>query len=445
MSLKNLDQANGKWVIHGERKQCVIGRDSFKLANMMSLFFVGEGQAWQTKALQWIDLNQQLLGEHVVLRVFGETGGWPSIEDGKGMFGSPPRDAGIWNLEELRQIVAEDRKLRRLTDINVKVIDWLMKTSHETGVCFEYVVDATLKHTEGLTTPITDNAIRLTAAYMRELWLEKYPNAVIIVEARNEWKAHNLMKTRLNEVNMWPQRFHRWKHEDGRTKIQRTDPGGGFVAEQWPEGYIIEDESMGGTFSFDCGTEAGTFDMGCIHPSRDGAWWNLPANMSQLRTDCRGAPLGFNESMLCCDKDDRERCLDWYGAGGWTDNLNQYLQWLGNARAADGVDYFIIHDEKGMQCAVNWPRAETRLEAALGGVGPLPPPGPEPEAKVNYRPIISMAYRDILGRKQNSDGTHGDKGGLDSKNEKMANGMTEAQMREEMIRSDEYAKKHPEW
>jgi hypothetical protein len=267
------------------------------------------------------------------------------------------------------------------------------------------------------------------------------------------------MKTTLREANMWAVRFYRWKHADGRLVVRRRSPGEGFVAEQWPEGFLIIDQTDKDLFPYDVGTEPGKYQMGCIHPDRapdDRKWWELPTTMEQLRTDCRGAPLGFNESITYCDIQDKDRCIDWYGSWKITFDLEKYLRWYNSCISDGGVDYYIIHDEKGMQCDVEWPRKLTRLEEALGGTAPPPPPTPSPsppsppspsppqEDKVDYRPIISMAYRDILNRPRNSDGTYGDKGGLDHKNRKMNEGMTEAEMREEMLRSKEYAQKNPE-
>jgi hypothetical protein len=423
MPLKNLTHRNGKWIVHGQQQRCVIGRDSFKLANMVA-------RGMDKEANQWVEFNQRLLGEHCFLRVFGETGGW---NRGHPMFGSPPSDPGIWNIPQLQKMVAEGRKLRSLTDLNMNVIEWFMKTSHETGVCFEYVVDATLKHTDGLSTMITDNAIRLTAQYMRELYQDYYPNAVVIVEARNEWRAHNAMNTKLNEVNMWAQRFHRWKRGERDTIHSFTDPGGGYNAEQWPESYIIQDESVNNKFKFECGLDPHTFDMGCIHPDRGNVWWRLPDTMGDLRSDCRGAPLGFNESMLYCDRDDMERCQNWYGSGGWTTDLNHYIQWLDACTGERGVDYFVIHDEKGMQTNENWPRPLTRLEEHLGGIAP-PPPGP---TQVTYKHVIRQAFRDILRREADLDG-------LEVYDNAMRHGLTEARMREAILRDEEFAKNNQE-
>ena len=55
----------------------------------------------------------------------------------------------------------------------------------------------------------------------------------------------------------------------------------------------------------------------------------------------------------------------------------------------------------------------------------------------DFAPIVSDAYREILGRAP-------DPGGLSSWNRAMNDGLTEAGMREALLRSDEYAQKHPD-
>ena len=438
--LNNLHITNGKWVVDGVVKPCWLGRGSFKLANMLSMHYAGLEGGWLDMASRWIEHNQRLLGENVILRVFGETGGWggpghPSGRRDHPMFGSRPYDAGIWDLEDIQTRSAEGRRIENLTFLNKNVIARLMKFSHETGCAFEYVVDATLKHTVGLgtpgnewlKTPITDHAIRQTASYMRDQ-METFPKAKIILEARNEWTAHNKMGTGLDGVNMWAARFYRWaKEDDGEKRFAFSSPGANWSAEQWPEGYIVVDRSLGNGVSV--GTEPGRFQMGLLHPDRDpedGKWWHLPTNMDQLRADCRGTPLGFNESKLYVDSADAGRASEWYRGVSYTTRLDKYLDWVDNCLGT--VDYFIIHDEKGMQCDPDWPRRETRLEAELRGT--LVPP------LVDFRPIISQAYFEILDRRA-------DEGGLDHKNAQMQAGMTEAKMREIMIRSPEYARRYP--
>jgi len=55
----------------------------------------------------------------------------------------------------------------------------------------------------------------------------------------------------------------------------------------------------------------------------------------------------------------------------------------------------------------------------------------------NFSRVISQAYVRILGRRP-------DPGGLDGFNESMNQGMTEAAMREALVRSPEYAEKNPD-
>jgi hypothetical protein len=55
----------------------------------------------------------------------------------------------------------------------------------------------------------------------------------------------------------------------------------------------------------------------------------------------------------------------------------------------------------------------------------------------DFTPIVSDAYREILGRAP-------DPGGLDGWNRNMNQGLSEAGMREALLRSEEYAQKHPD-
>ena len=55
----------------------------------------------------------------------------------------------------------------------------------------------------------------------------------------------------------------------------------------------------------------------------------------------------------------------------------------------------------------------------------------------DFTPIVSDAYREFLGRA-------GDPGGLAHWNRQMNQGLSEAELRESLLRSDEYAQKHPD-
>ncbi len=54
----------------------------------------------------------------------------------------------------------------------------------------------------------------------------------------------------------------------------------------------------------------------------------------------------------------------------------------------------------------------------------------------DFSPVITQAYIRILGRPP-------DAGGLESYNQAMNSGLTEAQMRESLLRSNEYATNNP--
>ena len=90
--LPNLKTEAGYWVVDGERKHCLVGRDGFKL-----LMWVANGEI--SRAERWIERNQDFLGRNHVQRVFGETGGW----GGHPMFGSSPTAPGIWDLSFIRK------------------------------------------------------------------------------------------------------------------------------------------------------------------------------------------------------------------------------------------------------------------------------------------------------------------------------------------------------
>ena len=461
MALKNLSQSRGKWLVDGEKKDCWVGADSFKLANLLSQFYATGDQKYETMAKRWIEHMQGILGQNTHLRVFGETGGWEKghrkSRVGHPMFGSMPSDAGIWDIADLRNRAANGQRIKKLTPLNESVIWWLLNCSHETGVAIEYVVDATIKHTEGLVTATTDHAIRETSEFMRALYRgetkggrEALPNAKIIIGARNEWEAHNGVgdekpRTSLREVNMWAERFHRWELGEEKNYIYSySDPGNGYGGRQWMEGFIIVDDSNNGV---NVGKSPKNFDEMNEHPQRGDRWWELPPEyMERFNADARGVPTSFNESMMICDPPDESRCREWYGAGGWTVETDHYEQFLDNATGPKGVARFTVHAEKFVQCDTEWPRRETWIEGMLrerygsgspdpGPAPPDPPTPPEPP-RVSYRRVIRQAYRDILDREPDNEGEA-------SYQDKLENqGWTEARMREHIMRSAEFAKKN---
>ena len=317
------------------------------------------------KAEQWVELNQRLFGQHCVFRVFMETAGWGYVDPDMGMFGSPPQDPGIWDLAKLRD---GDRE-QRVHPKGEKLLESLFEISHRTGAVFEIVIDATLKH-NNIPKGEIDHVIRQVCIYGGELQ-GRFPKALAFFNARNEWNAHNQAGHSLEEVNMWATRFDR----DG----------------YWPGSRLVVCPGGGDMFTYAVGPDAAKFAIGLIHPDRNPAsreWWELP-DMDKLREAANGMPVGLNESMYYVDKERKDIARKWYrNSDSWTSDFQHYMQFAHDAEQE--CDYFIYHDEKGIQSDVEWPTIESRLEAHFAGAGgspsPVPPPAPEPEPEPGPTP-----------------------------------------------------------
>ena len=455
---------NGAWQVRGVNVgRQLIGRSSFKAANLLSMHFAGKGDEYPGGAMntveRWIEHNQNLLGrDHVVLRVFGETAGWEPIEAGTGMFGSPAQDQGIHNVEHYRNLCRDGARVTELTALHVAVLREAFRLSHETGCIWEWCIIATLKHTDGLCTGVCDHVIRQTAEEMRALSAE-FPRAAFVVNAINEWDAHNSIGYSLGQVNQLAARWYRWVSPDGQQKrVSFTTPAPGWEPEQWPEAMLIVDHGGKDVFDYDAGIEAGKFQMGAIHPVRKGnirndgdpdggdrfggrEWWEFPDEMfARLRQDSRGAPIGATESMFFLSKLGTE---SWYrNPNGWNNDLPLQLRFMENALASGPTnvfDYWICHDDIGAQTDIAF-NPDSEYESALreffGGIepGPGPDPEPPPAKQVTYAHVIAYAYREILEREP-------DRSGLEAYDEQMRMGLTEAEMRESLIRSEEYRSK----
>lgn len=456
--MNNVAWVDGAWVIRRVKKSGpLMGRSSFKVANLLSMHYSGRGNEYPGGALDtvkgWIAHNQQLFGrEDVVLRVFGETGGWKEVAADAGMFGSPARDMGIWDHAELADLCRKNDHIRSLTGLHTNVLDEAFKLSHETGCIFEWCIVATLKHSDGMCVGTIGHAIRQTLEEFAELQ-EKYPNAAIIVNACNEWDAHNEVGVDLHEVNQWAQRCSRWVSPDGMKKaISFEAPGPGWEAEGWPSAFFIVDHGGQDTWDYDVGPEAGKYKMGALHPQRKGNastrfegrdWWYVPESwLRQLRDDARGQPLGATESMFFVSRAGTE---GWYGnVNGWNNDADLQLTFYENMTRHGAFDCLVVHDDVGAQTDPSWAmrfpscaRWEAELREFLGTPAgpPAPPPPPPGPKQTTYAAVIAYAYRELLGREP-------DRSGLEYYDLLMATGSSEAQMREHLIRSAEFAEKN---
>lgn len=393
------------------------GRSSFKLGN-----WVAQGN--EKKAEQWVDFNQRLFNrDEVWFRVFKENMGWSPIAADKGMFGSPPRDPGIWDFNFLRNHWdREEKKSKRvepehLTGLNKRVTEWFFRTSASTGCAFELCIIATLKGEDHVGNGHIDQIIRTELQMFDELQ-EKYPNAKIKANACNEFDAHDVRtdpwgrreRLDLRTVNMWAVRRNRDKY--------------GFLD-------FIVDHGGRDEFDYEVGGGRETYDWGMLHVVRTkNRWWEAPP-IRPIKRACNGRPYGSTESMYYVQHEDRERAATWYrNPAGWQTDVQKQMSLYLNLQSA-GFSYIIIHDEKGAQCDVEWPRRETRLENELANYfgGSI--------VSYKFERIINQAYNEILGRPP-------DPGGLEHYNGIMHLGTTEQQVRESMIRSAEYDNKNPE-
>ena len=361
----------GKFEFNGIRKDMVWGRTSFKLANIVTYHFKGKGNVYSLgDAHKWVEHNQRIFGEDVVLRVFLETAGWDNSIDrdsngvpNNGMFGSEPSDQGYWNVAEL----TDGKREQSMHTTGRKTLEWFYKESAHTGVAFELVVNATLKH-DDIPRGEMDHVLRQVGVQMGIFQLQ-YPQALIIVSACNEWNAHSQIP--IEDVNNWAMRFYRDRYWDTEmvapTQIPLIVDGGGSDKIKYKVGRDFYHAAM-------------------IHPerrpgSRD--WWEMP-NLAGLRHVANDYPIGFTESMYYVEEADAERAAGWYrNRAGWDTDWNKFEQFYENSRGK--IDYNILHDEKGAGTLTDWPRKETRLEAwakgaftGIGGGVVLPPPLPDP-------------------------------------------------------------------
>lgn len=300
---------NGKLRVRGKRSPFGWGRTAFKLFIKLAITMQWKPKNPKRRKLirevhEFIEFNQRMFNrEDVWFRVFYETGGWFPIKEGDGMFGSPPQDPGVWDIAKLRKIAdniraGKEDRVKRLTPLGKRTLKMLFSISHRTGACFELVADATLKHTAGLSTPVIDHCIRQLAFECR-IFQQQFPNAVVMINVRNEWDAHNQTRTSLAEVNKWGERFYRWKRKN-QFKVSFVDPGGGFLPEQWPEGVAIIDHGGRNDIQYKAGTRAGVFQMAAVHLTRGRGWEKIPLDpkiVKKLKEQAHRAPLAITESM----------------------------------------------------------------------------------------------------------------------------------------------------
>lgn len=176
----------------------------------------------------------------------------------------------------------------------------------------------------------------------------------------------------------------------------------------------------------------------CLHPPRDGEWAKTGDIM---RGTWPTELIDVNESQLGMTQEQRDfwvPMIPKWGGLGSTD-MRKWARMHENFVENDC--YTTFHNFRGMDAS--WPVTpetvvEETIRAVTGGGGVTLPP--EPTEKFRYRIPIELAFEELLER-------HVDPGGLKSYSEAMTGGihgqLSEAEMREAIIRDDEFKRKNP--
>lgn len=169
----------------------------------------------------------------------------------------------------------------------------------------------------------------------------------------------------------------------------------------------------------------------CLHPPRSGAW---DKTGDIMRGTWPGELIDVNESQLGMTQEQRAFWIPmidkWRGLG--STDMAKWARMHENFVERD--IYTTFHTMRAMDGG--WPETpegvvEETIRGITGGGGVTPPP--EPKAK--FRIPIELAFDELLER------AVGPKG-LKAYNTEMENGLSEAQMRESVIRSEEFDNKN---
>ncbi len=178
------------------------------------------------------------------------------------------------------------------------------------------------------------------------------------------------------------------------------------------------------------------------HPPRsdsDAGKWDATGDI--IRRTWPKELCDVNESQLGLREEDRAfwvpQIPKWEGLG--STNMKRWRRMHENYVINE--IYTTFHNMRGMDTF--WPFTvqtivEATIRAITGGAGSIPVPPVEPPTTTNFRyeDIIVAAFQQMLERDP-------DQIGLMAYNEGMTRGMTEAEMRESILRSDEFNDKNP--
>jgi len=382
-----------KFFLNNQRKDLLLGVLAGKMAAR-----VGLGQHAHVK--DFISFCQEWLGQELIFYTWLENGGWGNVEAGKGMFGSPPRDPGMWDVDFIKNRLWDgDEALRikpkHLKKIYLDTIEWFFKNSETLGCSFMLGIIATLKHTDGIGNGHIDHAIATTLQFAEEMQ-DKYPKANVLMHACNEWDASHHRNTPAGKerltiggakgINMWAER------RADQDYFKR------------PNNYLMVDHGGRDSVEFEVSRAKRIFDSLMIHPVRKNAGrdWKGPPKRRPLLDAAHGMPLYNSENMYFITRPDT---IGWYrNSAGYNlsldDQMKMYSHWEGFYDAAH------FHADWIMQTDHNWPGGK-KLEAFLkrtaemfgsGNGPPPPPPPPGVDPLAENRPYVRHVYKWVFGR-----------------------------------------------
>jgi hypothetical protein len=391
------------------------------------------------------------------LRVFDETTGWYLREREPHPFFNIERATSelMWDYGLIARPGPDVRPSRLTAHHQVMLLE-LIRLARKHDMKIELVVDATLKHTPGVSWNVIGHCIRCVADYLRNVhrgeWVDgadpsvefgmgsaldpvaharirqafenvKGPLAhLVAVETHNEADAHSLGSWKdseldeagaIRELNLQLQRFRR--------------------GEQWPEGAVWV--SQGGN---DGDGEDGIQydpelpDCIAIHPERPSLAWR--GRFDSLKR--HGKPIYLNEIRHHVGDEYAWTIGSWFSPTSSTTEHEDYYDFVvGNI--AEGR-WVCDHSLVGMSTGYFLQDGEWH-EMPLDPFEKMLLADGEPEpprlVQVTYAHVIAYAYRELLKRDP-------DREGLEHYDAMMRNGMTESELREQLIRSEEFAQKN---
>jgi hypothetical protein len=378
-------------------------------------------------------------------RVFGETTYWHDRDDNPNndhKFFNVDRSTSLrmWNYGQLVRRIHPDR----LTVHNQKLILKLIELARKHDFKIEFCTDATLKHSPGVGWDVIGHCIRQTSHFFNRIhsadWDPKtmgHPtdakitaevramfenvkgpiNHLIDEETHNEFDAHSReaweidgmdSAAALREVNM---------------QLSRHDR-----ESDWPAGTIGVSHGGRDTIEYAVGPKGA--DTVKVHPSRSGDWSRVGDRFKHLER--YGAHVYMNETKHFIDPSMWWTVEQgWFRPGSSTTDVDRILKFEFDC-LSNGYS-FCRHGLVDMANGV-WIRGETiepmELDAREIATGSFPPP----PKKYKHTHIIALAYQQVLGRAA-------DEGGIKNYDDLLSRGMSEADMRNDLMRSEEFDNK----